>query len=83
MRIFRMAALCACALLVASDLARSTDHHQRLRHQNADSVAGHGPAAAEDRTARLRGRVFSSDTGVPCAARKCASPARTSAPRAR
>jgi len=83
MRILRMAALCACVILVTSELRAQ---QQIIINGPADmpvQLPGMGPRQPKTGTARLRGRVLSTDTGDPCGGRKCGSPARISAPRTR
>ena len=65
MRTFRMVSVCICALLVAVDL-----HAQQIIINGSTSdmpiqLPGMGPRQPKTGTARLRGRVLSSDTGGP------------------
>jgi protocatechuate 3,4-dioxygenase beta subunit len=65
MRIVRMAALCACVILVTSDLRAQ---QQIIINGPADmpvQLPGMGPRQPKTGTARLRGRVLSTDTGGP------------------
>src|SRR3954466_2311317 len=65
MRNFRMAALCACVLFVASDLRAQ---QQIIINGPGDMpmpMPGMGPRQPKTGTARLRGRVLSTDTGGP------------------
>src|SRR4051794_41575233 len=65
MRIVRMAALCACVILVTSDLRAQ---QQIIINGPADMpmpMPGMGPRQPKTGTARLRGRVLSTDTGGP------------------
>ena len=65
MRILRMAALCACVILVTSDLRAQ---QQIIINGPADmpvQLPGMGPRQPKTGTARLRGRVVSTDTGGP------------------
>src|SRR3954470_11057269 len=65
MRILRMAALCVCVILVTSDLRAQ---QQIIINGPADmpvQLPGMGPRQPKTGTARLRGRVLSTDTGGP------------------
>lgn len=65
MRTFRLVSVCVCALLVAVDL-----HAQQIIINGSTSdmpiqLPGMGPRQPKTGTARLRGRVLSSDSGGP------------------
>jgi protocatechuate 3,4-dioxygenase beta subunit len=65
MRIFRMAALCVCVMLLTSDLRAQ---QQIIINGPADMpvpLPGMGPRQPKTGTGRLRGRVLSTDTGGP------------------
>src|SRR3954469_7159624 len=65
MRIVRMAALCACVILATTDLRAQ---QQIIINGPGDMpvpMPGMGPRQPKTGTARLRGRVLSTDTGGP------------------
>src|SRR4051812_50115152 len=65
MRMVRMAALCACVILVTSDLRAQ---QQIIINGPADmpvQLPGMGPRQPKTGTARLRGRVLSAESGGP------------------
>src|SRR4029079_5087720 len=66
MRLLRLAAVCACALLLSTDLWAA--QQQIIINGPADMPAqlpGMGPRQPKTGTGRLRGRVLSADSGGP------------------
>jgi Carboxypeptidase regulatory-like domain len=65
MRLFRLAAVCACALLLSTDLWAQQQIIINGPPDMPVQLPGMGPRQPKTGTGRLRGRVLSADTGGP------------------